>query len=252
MGPETGRTFFQFLEGLKQAGSSFQAVKGQIVGPFTLLTALKDHQDRSLIYHEELQDVVTKHLALKAQWQIHQLRSFERPVILFLDEPALAGFGSSAFITISGELVQRLLGEVVEAIHQAGALAGVHICANTDWNLVFDAAVDVINFDAYNYFEKFALYRQRFTKFIEDGHIVAWGMVPTNDPEIIHGETPQSLANRWLVQIKELVTPSVSPSTILSQSLFTPSCGCGSLSEATAEKVLSLTKELGRIMRSYL
>jgi hypothetical protein len=252
MGFETGKTFFQFIDALKRTSSSFGAVKGQIVGPFTLLTTLKDHQDRSLIYNEEVQDVVVKHLALKAKWQINQLKALGRPVILFLDEPALAGFGSSAFIAISAELVHRLLQEVIEAVHQAGALAGTHICANTDWNLVFNCGVDVINFDAYNYFDKFVLYRDPLLEFLEKGHIVAWGLVPTNDPELIHKETPETLSNRWLESIKQLVKPPLSLPKILSQSLFTPSCGCGSLSEETAERVLLLTKGLGRMMRNHL
>ena len=252
MGPETGRTFFQFLAKLNRAAPSFRALKGQIVGPFTLLTTLKDQQDRALIYNEQLVDVVVKHLALKAKWQIRQLRSFGCPVIVFLDEPALAGFGSSAFIAISEALVKSLLQEVVDAIHQAGAFAGVHICANTDWDLVFKTGVDIINFDAFNYFEKFALYRESFLKFMEQGHIVAWGMIPTNDPNLILGETSESLANLWLERIEELVTPSVPRSTILSQSLFTPSCGCGCLSEIAAERVVQLTNELGHILRSCL
>ena len=252
LGPETGRTFFQFLDYLKQTSPSLRALKGQIVGPFTLLTTLKDRQDRALIYNEQLVDVVVKHLALKAQWQIRRLGSCGCPVILFLDEPALAGFGSSAFIAVSEEMVQRLLREVVAAVHQAGALAGTHICANTDWGLVFKSGVDIINFDAYNYYEKFALYRDSFLPFIEDGHIVAWGMIPTDNPDAILRETPQSLANLWLQRIEQLVTPSVSLSRILSQSLFSPSCGCGSLSEIAAERVLELTSGLGKIMRSHL
>lgn len=252
LGTETGRTFRQFIDTLKRASSSFQALKGQIVGPFTLLTTLKDQRDRALIYHEEMQDVVVKHLALKAKWQINQLNAFGRPVILFLDEPALAGFGSSAFITISEELVQRLLREVVEAVHQLGGLAGIHVCANTDWNLVFKSGVEVVNFDAYNYFDKFLLYQNPLREFLEKGHIVAWGMVPTNDPELIAKETSENLASLWLERIKQLVKPPFSLPRILSQSLFTPSCGCGSLSEESAERVLQLTGELGRLMQTHL
>ncbi len=252
MGPETGRSFFQFLETLKQTAPSFKALKGQIVGPFTLLSTLKDKQDRSLIYNEQLQDVVAKHLALKAKWQISQLRLLGGPVILFMDEPALAGFGSSAFIAVSEELVQRLFREVVDAVHQAGALVGTHICANTDWNLVFNAEVDIINFDAYNYFEKFALYREPFLRFMEKGNVVAWGMIPTNEPDIIQKETSEGLSDLWLERIKQLVTPSTSLSKILSQSLFTPSCGCGSLSETTAERVLGMTRDLAQRLRAYL
>ncbi|HQN18807.1 MAG TPA: hypothetical protein PKV86_06705 [Syntrophobacteraceae bacterium] len=252
MGPETGKTFFQFIDALKDASSPLRAVKGQIVGPFTLLTTLKDQRGRALIYDEPLQEVVTKHLALKAKWQILQLSSFGQPVILFLDEPALAGFGSSALISISEELVQRLLSEVVSSVHEVGALAGIHICANTDWNLVLRSGVDIINFDAYNYFDRFVLYREAFLKFIEEGHIIAWGIIPTNDPDIVDRENAENLANLWLDRIQQLVSPSVSRSAILAQSLFTPSCGCGSLPEKTAERVVQLTQELGQIMRSYL
>jgi hypothetical protein len=252
LGPETGRTFYHFTDALKRPDCSFQALKGQVVGPFTLLTTLKDQQERALIYNEELQDVVVKHLALKAKWQINQLKAFARPVILFLDEPALAGFGSSAFIAISADLVQRLLREVVEAVHQMGALAGVHVCANTDWSLVFGSGVDVINFNAYNYFEKFVLYDDLLLEFLEKGHIVAWGMVPTNAPELIASETPEALAERWLERLKQSLKGSVPLSKILSQSLFTPSCGCGSLGEASAERVLDLTSGLSRLLRAHL
>jgi hypothetical protein len=252
MGPDTGKTLFEFLNTVRQTSPEFRAVKGQIVGPFTLLTTLKDHQDRALVYDEQLQDVVVKHLALKVKWQVRQLKTLQRPVIIFLDEPALAGFGSSAFIAVSEELVQRLLSEVVESVRKAGALAGIHICANTDWNLVFNTEVDVINFDAYNHFNRFALYRQAFLKFIEKGRIAAWGMVPTDDPEIVLRESARSLADLWLERIEQLIDPTVSRSAILAQSLFTPSCGCGSLPAAAAERVVQITSELVPIMRSYL
>jgi len=250
MGPETGGTFFQFLDRMHRAAPpGLRAVKGQIVGPFTLLTGLKDQRDRALLYDERLQDALPKHLAMKAKWQIHHLRSFGRPVILFIDEPALAGYGSSAFISVSREQIQQLLKEVVDAVHEAGALAGIHICANTDWLLAFDSDVDIINFDAYNYFEKFALYRDAFFKFMSEGRTVAWGMVPTADPANIRQETAQGLVDRWLKNIEGFTTPDMSVDKILAQSLFTPSCGCGSLPEAAAERVVELNKEFGEIIR---
>lgn len=252
LGTETGRTFFKFLDVLRRTEFDCKAVKGQVVGPFTLLTGLKDQQDRALLYDERLPEVITKQLAMKAKWQIHHLKSLGCPVILFLDEPALAGFGSSAFISVSRELIQELLKEVVEAIHDAGALAGIHICANTDWMLAFESSVDIINFDAYNYMEKFALYKEPFKRFLLDNRFVAWGMVPTGDPQIINQETSQSLADRWVNHVTELYGEELSIRSILEKSLFTPSCGCASLSEEMAEKVLILTRELGQIMQDRL
>ena len=250
MGPETGNTFFHFLDRMHRvAPPELRAVKGQIVGPFTLLTGLKDHRDRALLYDERMLDVLPKHLAMKAKWQIHQLRSLGRPVVLFLDEPALAGYGSSAFISVSREQIQQMLKEVVDGIHQAGGLAGIHICANTDWLLAFDSDVDIINFDAYNYFEKFALYRDAFFRFMSEGRIVAWGMVPTADPASIRQETAQGLVDRWVKNIEAFTSPDIPMDKILAQSIFTPSCGCGSLPEAVAERVVRLNREFGDIIR---
>ncbi len=252
MSEETGRTFFRFLDSVKQLSAPCRAIKGQVVGPFTLLSGLKDNQDRSLLYDERFQDLVPKHLAMKARWQIGQLAALARPVILFMDEPALAGFGSSAYIGVSRELVQQLLKEVIDSIHAAQGLAGIHICANTDWMLTFDSNIDIINFDAYNYLDKFALYKDAFVRFMNRGGIVAWGLVPTGDPELLAKETAETLVERWLNQIPALTTPELTREKILSQSLFTPSCGCGSLPEPAAEKVVQLTREVGRIMQSHL
>lgn len=252
MGPETTETFLLFLETLKAAGRPLRAVKGQIVGPFTLLAGLKDRNDRSVLYDERFQDIVPKHLAMKALWQIRRLSALGCPVIVFLDEPALAGFGSSAFISVSRELIQQLLEETIAVIHQADALAGIHVCANTDWLLAFHSSVDIINFDAYNYFDKFNLYRDDFHRFMEKGGIVAWGMVPTGEASLIETETPSGLEDRWLRQVQDLVSPEVPLQKILSQSLFTPSCGCGSLSEAAALKVAELTRDLGTLMQNRL
>jgi hypothetical protein len=252
MGAESGRTFYQFVRLLERLSPSCKALKGQIVGPFTLLSGLKDQDDRSLLYDERLQDLVPKHLAMKARWQIRLLKAFGHPVIIFLDEPALAGYGSSAFISISRELIEQLLKEVVAAVHEEGALAGIHICANTDWLLAFDSGADIINFDSYNYFDKFVLYRDAFLKFIGSGRTIAWGIVPTGDPDTIQRESAATLADRWMKSIPELCAAEIDLPAILSRSLFTPSCGCGSLPEPTAERVVQITAEVSRLMKARL
>jgi hypothetical protein len=50
LGESTGRTFFQFVRTLGPASQAGRAVKGQVVGPFTLLTGLADEQRKPLIY----------------------------------------------------------------------------------------------------------------------------------------------------------------------------------------------------------
>ena len=252
MGSETGATFRYFLEVLSTANLTFRALKGQIAGPFTLLSGLKDQDGRALLFDERFQDIIPKLLAYKAKWQIEFLKPFGVPVIVFLDEPALAGFGSSAFITVTAELVRKILTEVVDGIHSAGALAGIHVCANTDWLLAFQSHFDIINFDAYNYFDKFALYRKECLEFMRRGGNIAWGIVPTLDPEAIATETSESLADRWTGQVRELLSGEMSVEETLEHSIFTPSCGCGSLTEDTTARVLELLKGFSRIVGKRL
>ena len=252
MGPETAASLDRFIHALEGAGLPLLAVKGQIAGPFTLLSGLKDQDGRALLFDERFQDVVPKLLGIKARWQAEKLAAFGVPVIVFMDEPALAGFGSSAFISIGRELVHQLLTEVAAAIRGAGALAGIHICANTDWLLAFDAGLDVINFDAYNHMDRFALYREACSAFWEAGGTVAWGIVPTNDTEALLRETPEALAQRLLEGMGLFVSDRMPLSRIIGQSLITPSCGCGSLSEELTERVLFLTAEVSRIVRQSL
>ncbi len=249
MGEQTGATFRCFVDTIKSANPPVRALKGQITGPFTLLSGLKDQGGRALIYDERFLDIIPKLLGLKARWQIEFMQTFGVPVIIFLDEPGLAGFGSSAFITVSAELVLRLLAEVVDAVHAAGGIAGVHVCANTDWLLAFQSNFDIINFDSYGYFDKFALYRKECLQFMAEGGNIAWGIVPTTDLDAIRAETPESLAGRWAGQIRELAAGEMEIEEVIAHSLFTPSCGCGSLPEECASRVLDLLKRFCHIIR---
>jgi methionine synthase II (cobalamin-independent) len=157
----TGKGVAALLDTLGRIKTPPVAVKGQVTGPITFCTGVKDQDDRAIFYNETLRDAAVKRLALNARWQIRTLSGPGCPVIIFIDEPALAGFGSSELISISKEEILACLQEVVDAIHTDGGLAGIHVCANTDWSLVLESGADIVNFDAYAYFDRFILYGTR-------------------------------------------------------------------------------------------
>jgi hypothetical protein len=252
LGDENGRTLFAFLQHLRNNRRPVTAVKGQTVGPFTLLSGLKDEDDRLALYDPRLRDVVVKTLAVKAQWQAEILGRFGAPALVFIDEPVLSGFGSAAFISVSANDIHGMLEEVAHHIHEAGGLAGVHVCGNTDWSILFRTSVDVINFDAYNYFERFALYRQDLLSFLERGGVLAWGLVPTTADDLASRESADSLAEKWLEQTSSLTGPGLTLTSLLQHSLITPSCGCGSLGEAVAERVVRLTRQVSEGLRQEI
>jgi len=247
---DTAKGFHVFTACLNSLSTPPVGVKGQITGPFTFTTALCDQNKQAIFYNDQLRDVAVKLLALKAMWQVKQLSKFKSPVIIFFDEPALAGFGSSEFTSISRDDISSCLGEVIEAVHAEGGLAGVHICANTDWSVILESPADIISFDAYSFFDKFILYPDLIKKFIEAGKILAWGIVPTGNHEDIEKETTDSLVTQWEDKARAIEALGVGRTKILDQSLITPSCGTGSLTLDLAKKVLRLTSEISDRLRT--
>ena len=113
-----------------------------------------DEAKRSLAYTPELYEIATQGMAMKARWMARRLREVAGTgALVVLDEPYLCSFGS-AFVNVSREDVTTALDEAIAGIHAEGALAGIHCCGNTDWSLVFSTEVDVVNFDAYQFFQR--------------------------------------------------------------------------------------------------
>ncbi|MBF0449247.1 MAG: hypothetical protein HQK75_00945 [Candidatus Magnetomorum sp.] len=250
---ETGKGFYVFCEWLKQKKPSVLTLKGQVTGPITLGIGVNDQDGRSLFYDDTLRDVVAKHVAMNAKWQVLQLTPFSpHPPIIFFDEPGVVSFGSSAYISISREQVMEALGCGIDAVHEVGGLAGIHICANGDWSLALESQADIISFDAYSFFNNFILFKDAVKNFLEAGRILAWGIVPTSRPEDIEKENTETLLKRWEAQVDQVMDLGFSKQTIMKQSLITPSCGTGSLNLEHAKKVLTMTQELSSLLKERI
>ncbi|MCW5204966.1 hypothetical protein VU02_03460 [Desulfobulbus sp. N2] len=250
---ERAEGLFSFAEALQggQHNDSLAALKGQVTGPFTMLTGIKDAQGRAGYYDDTIREMVVKGIAMKAAWQTRFLACCNKvPAIMFIDEPALAGLGSSAFISVSNAGIKEMLNEVAEAIHQAGGLAGIHVCANTEWEILLGSKIDILSFDAYSFFDKLAALTEQVDSYLDRGGILAWGGVPTGKTADIEKESAESLTKLWEHQVKKLIRPHRDQADLLRQTLITPSCGTGSLSLEHAEKVLQLTKDVSANLRA--
>jgi hypothetical protein len=62
-------------------------IKGQVTGPVSLGLTITDETRRASLYNDLLADALTKTCAMKARWQIRQLKSLRSQVIIFIDEP---------------------------------------------------------------------------------------------------------------------------------------------------------------------
>ena len=242
--------FAEFIARLPEQPTQPLMLKGQVTGPFTLGTNLLDQDKRCSYYDDHLHDVVVKSVIMKALWQMSQLGTFGLPLMIFLDEPALLGFGSQTFITVSREDVTGDINEVVDAIHEQGGLAGVHCEENTDWSLLMETRLDILDFDAYDHMQAITLYPAELEAFLERGGVLGWGIVPTLDRNAAATETIPSLLARFDAGVARLVEKGFDRELLLRRALITPSCGAGGvLTEPLAERVLRLLREFSTTLR---
>jgi hypothetical protein len=226
-------------------------LKGQVTGPFTLGTNLTDRDGRCAYYDDQLRDVIVKTIQMKAVWQIIHFHPFNLPVMIFLDEPSLLGYGKSTFLTISRRDVIDDINEVVEGIHAQGGIAAVHCEENTDWSLLMETELDILDFDAYDHLQAITLYPEELDEFLKRGGCLGWGIIPTLDREAASRETDSSLLLRFEQGIEELESKGFDRELLLRRALITPSCGAGGvLTEPLAERVLRLLRQVSTALRT--
>ncbi|MGE5280342.1 MAG: hypothetical protein ACM3L6_06340 [Deltaproteobacteria bacterium] len=216
-------------------------VKAQVIGPVSLGLTLLDQNKTPILHNAELAQLLPSYLALKAAWLIRCLRAHAGTrIIVFIDEPYLVALGTSAY-ALPREAVIRMIDTVVATIHADGALAGIHCCGNTDWDLVMATKVDIVNFDAYGYFDKFLLYEKAVAGFLRRGGIPAVGIVPNT--EALDDDGLEDTLGGILARHKDI---------FINGGLITASCGAAGLTEGRAARALDLSVSLARRMRSVL
>lgn len=246
-------TFKPFLTLVKDTKPKY--AKGQVVGPFTLATTLNDKDGKCAFYDETLREIIVKTLSLKALWQIKEIKKAHENTtpIIFIDEPSFSQLGTSAFITISKEEVIDILKEISDLIKQAGAISAIHCCGKSDWTIPIESKVNIINLDGYAFAQSLSLYSNELKPFLEEGGLIAWGIVPTLDKDALEGANVDSLVVKFDEAIDYLIKKGIDKNLLINNSMITPSCGAGSLSIELAQKAMSLTNELSlKLKEKYL
>ena len=223
-------------------------MKVQTTGPCSFALTITDENKRAIYYNEEFRDVIIKALAMKCRWQIQKFKPYGEQIICFIDEPILSAFGSSTYVSVKREDVVAHLKEVIEAVHAEGGLAGIHCCGNTEWSILVDAGVDILNFDAFGFGETIAMYPQAVKALLERGGAIAWGVVPTS--LAIREQTPETLVAHFEKMADNLAGKGIAKQLILEQAMITPSCGTGSMEVADAEKVFQTLRSVSQSLRA--
>ena len=239
--PEYALGLHLFLE----SGQRPKWVKGQVTGPFSFAMTVTDENKRSLAYNPELYEVAVQGMAMKARWVARKLREVAEGVLVVLDEPYLCVFGS-AFVNVPRSDVIAAIEAGVAAIHKEGALAGLHCCGNTDWSLVFSTDLDVVNFDAYEYFQGLSLYPAELKSFLQKGGVLSWGIIPAHANGNLE---PHTLLAALDERVEQLTAKGMDRGALYRQALLTPSCGLGTETVESADRLMDALAELASLVR---
>ena len=238
---------YAMLDVLKaERPSELRVVHVQTPGPVTWGLTITDAQGNLAFHNETLRDVLVKTLAMKAKWQEQRIKEALPGVETMIDfgEPSLVVHTSAVGGGRREDIVEALNG-VLDAVD---GLTCIHCCANIDWTILMDTHTDAINFDAYEYSDKLALYPKELGSFLSRGGMIAWGIVPTSD-EKIAPEDLDSLTDRLEGSLKLLADQGVDEEALRRSAILTPSCATSSMSLPMAEKAFALTSGLSRRMR---
>lgn len=234
------------IQELKNHRPTWKLIQFSILGPISFCLDVPDENGKPIIYNETFRDVVVKSLTMLVRWYEEKLKEIlpGLSTIALVGEPSLQYYGS-ALVNITKEMIIKGLDELN---YQTNSLICLHCCGNTDWSMVMESQVNAISFDAYNFSANLCMYASQIKRFLERGGMLAWGIVPNTEPDIIR-ETTSSLVERLETTMDCLVQKGISKRELVESSFIQPSCNTLGVSPEICEKILTTVREVSEQMR---
>jgi methionine synthase II (cobalamin-independent) len=206
------------------------AFKTQLTGPITLASLLK--VERGDVLTPAMLEALASVLARRASQQVELLRPTGLPVLVFVDEPALAMIDP-----LEAPFARNLLSAICDAVRTAGGIPGLHCCAIDHPGELGEVTADVLSFDATSQLEPNAPDKWA----IDDvRRLMAFGLIGVTAP---FGR-PDLAFSRWLMAAAQTTdAPSLARRTMI-----TTSCGLGSSTRSEAEAAFQAAAEVSALV----
>jgi len=239
---EFSLVYHRFLE---KDLSHYSAIRGQMISPISLGLKVVDQDQKPIIYHDEVREVLFDFVQKKVNQQYQELREKNPNAFVWVDDPGLelifTGFSGYNEVQAKGDL-DRFLGGLEGS-------KGIHLCAKPDWDFLLKSKLDILSFDSFNCGAVIINYAS-LREFFNRGGIISWGIVPTYT-ELLDQETIDSLIERLESFWEGLSQKGVDRERLLRQSLLAPAT-CNLMNpdrERTVEKAFEMLKELSKKIR---
>jgi len=239
---EFSLVYHQFLE---RDLSHYPAIRGQMISPISLGLKIVDERQKSIIYHDEVREVLFDFMQKKVNQQYYELREKNPNAFVWVDDPGL----SLIFSAFSGYNEGQARTDLDRFLEGLEGLKGVHLCAKPDWDFLLKSKIDILSFDSFNCGVVIVNYPS-LKDFVEKGGVISWGIVPTYT-ELLEQETVDSLMERLETFWDDLSRKGVNQAKLLHQSLLAPAT-CNLLNpdkERTVEKAFEVLRDLSRKIR---
>jgi len=239
---EYSLVYHRFLE---KDLSRYPAIRGQMISPISLGLKIVDQDQRSIIYHDEVREVLFDFIQTKVNRQCQELREKNPNAFVWIDDPGL-GLIFTAFSGYNEFQAKSDLDRFLEGVE---GLKGVHLCAKPDWDFLLKSKLEILSFDSFNCGAMIINYPS-LIEFLDKGGMISWGIVPTYT-EILEQETIDSLEERLETFWEDLSQKGVDRERLLRQSLLAPAT-CNLMNpdkEKTVEMAFEILKDLSKRMR---
>lgn len=207
------------------------ALKIQVTGPATLAHLLRvagvvRTVDTALV--AEMADQVVR----IATTQVRRLLPVGLPVLVYVDEPALALVDRAEFSAGKASIAH-----VIGSIEAAGGVGGVHCCSISSPEPLAVVGGAVVSFDATTESANAAVDPWTY------GHpsrLISFGLIPTTMPLPTSGEA----FSRWLAQ----ASSTGDPCGLARRTIVTATCGLGSVDVGFARACFEMCTETGELI----
>lgn len=211
-------------------------VKWQFVGPVTLGVALQRAGLRNAQAFHIAAEAVRQHVSTISETVAERLPN--SPQLMLLDEPWLVHLMSADF-PIPPDVAVDLMSTGMAAVSDRVAV-GVHCCGAADIATMLETGPQVISIPLSEDLVDYAGYLGRF---IENGGVIAWGVLPSGGPLPVKADRYwRQLSDVWCM----LVERGIDAVALRRQSMITPVCGLAHHQVSTARRVARLSADIGQ------
>lgn len=229
-----------YREFLARDLSACRSVRGQLISPVSLSLKIYDENGKPIAYNDEIRSLAFSFIQKKVNVQAEELRQRNERAFVWVDDPGL----EFIFNALCGYDNVKAKNELIDFFEGIEGPRGIHLCGRPDWDFLFSLPVEIVSFNAFAFGETAATY-ETVRRFIENGNIISWGIVPTYYDEFSN-EDVISLARRLEGIWSLLEAKGVDRTLIARNSMLAPAtCNLLNIDKTgTVEGAFMLLKEL--------